>query len=564
MRSIPPSTAARHAVINDARTWISAWERREEAYTAIGDADDDDKAVANSEPYSYLASARSVTLLDQCITLLYYLCLLRRPTSQPKRFLSELIDQSPANNTNIASFVQSKLSELQDKETQSRVLDKLPPEMLNIRAAKQLVQMQRHNKNRSLRRRKGHLRFLDGAWGGAGHHQTACAILTRLGSTVYRDVLADLWRPGGELYEAACQSSDGRLTKAKAMQDSNAIKMRVVPPQSIAAGETPGRFFPSGNELGSSIDASLEPHSPDVSERLLQSDDDILERCNKSSGADSEGIPENLDLDVASDDVGRLDFESKIRTHDASLLGSFVAQSSLTPTAKILAPLWFTNRSDNKRTRLPRCVGEGDVYVPLHPPSTSHWSLAVLSQSRNALDHYDSQRSTHRDNAVMASFQIFWDELKPATESHIRIMPHCPQQADGVSCGVLVSDVAKQGATLVAENRLHGLTAPVQAKQGIQTARARDNTTLHQATEDIRVDTHKYDEARHREASLEAQLAAFEARGRVIDSLGMAFNHVQAVQGEVEQSLTQQEPNRTPSRPVNLSRNNGTNIFDTP
>ncbi|KAH7109939.1 hypothetical protein EDB81DRAFT_374471 [Dactylonectria macrodidyma] len=398
-----------------------------------------------------------------------------------KRFLSDLIDQSPrpTDGANLASFVQSRLRELQDKETQSRVLDKLPPQMPKIRAANQIAQMHRHNKNRSLLRREAHLRFLDEAWGGRQswappdrlrntdtlgiNHITAIVSLTRAaqqGSVA----LADLWRPGGELYEAACKGHDGRLTKAKAVQAYNAVKARIGTAQAV--DDSPGGPWlpPSENEdnnnsVDASPDASSELPSPEVGRHyspspfcrdlsgLLDDDDDdddnISERCEIASLAHSEGLPVYLDFDATGNEVGRLhvletqtlvppllpcasrtttqnmpaiskaqqQLSDNMRLTDdvLELLARCVAQSSLTPAATILDPLWFTpDPEDNRmRTRLPRSVGQEDVYIPLHHSSGSpHWSLAVLSQHNGVLEHYDSLRCSHRDNAVKESFQI--------------------------------------------------------------------------------------------------------------------------------------------------------------
>ncbi|KAH7109938.1 hypothetical protein EDB81DRAFT_374485 [Dactylonectria macrodidyma] len=192
-------------------------------------------------------------------------------------------------------------------------------------------------------------------------------------------------------------------------------------------------------------------------------------------------------------------------------------------------------------------------------------------------------------------------------------MPHCPQQADGVNCGVFVlsilshllnkravpstldptderrrlatllssidtrnhgslnthtkdpipmvvaldgaaSDVAKEDTIVVPENRQRQVaTAAVQTKVGLHTAQDGDMTRHHATGPEVNVSTlissvdgwmqrhlpepnldSRLDEACRREASLDAQLAAFEGRGRVLDSLARAMDDVGAVQAEVE------------------------------
>ncbi|KAH8672169.1 hypothetical protein BGZ61DRAFT_482516 [Ilyonectria robusta] len=191
----------------------------------------------------------------------------------------------------------------------------------------------------------------------------------------------------------------------------------------------------------------------DLAESLAHGDD-LLERCDISTLADSVALPgypdgyhDDDDDDtvprIDDDDTGGLDLlesqtlETKTQVplppihssthifskaqkqlsdpntrliHDVlQLIAGLVAKTSLRPAAKILDPLWWTPGLQEMRirTNLPRSVGGQDVYIPLHHPSSSpNWSLAVLRPGSRVLEHYDSLHSSHRDNLVKASFDV--------------------------------------------------------------------------------------------------------------------------------------------------------------
>ncbi|OBR02070.1 Sentrin sumo-specific [Colletotrichum higginsianum IMI 349063] len=82
-----------------------------------------------------------------------------------------------------------------------------------------------------------------------------------------------------------------------------------------------------------------------------------------------------------------------------------------------------------------RLVNKKVIMMPIHHAS-EHWTLAVWHREENCIHHYDSVESQSRSD-TLSKWAKRWP-LPPTAEAK-----YCPQQSDGVSCGIFVVVVAR-------------------------------------------------------------------------------------------------------------------------
>ncbi|MDI1492110.1 MAG: hypothetical protein OHK93_003322 [Ramalina farinacea] len=155
--------------------------------------------------------------------------------------------------------------------------------------------------------------------------------------------------------------------------------------------------------------------------------------------------PMVLDDDSSNIDSASFAIDGEIDTSSLSFnkkLSSTVIQQSLTyclpADCHIIDPLYFDSAFPD-RCSLKRQLDESvrRIFIPLHDPQHVHWRLAVLKLDKFSLTIYDSLFSGEIDRALTERVQNFAEGVASG-QAWTTQWERCPQQSNGVDCGIHV------------------------------------------------------------------------------------------------------------------------------